>query len=126
MEKIEPPVKSENPKERKPDIYQRSQLKAGNRMSVNSVMGGRFFETMTDASLNKSRGSGAQRSVCLGGVGVGPLQIELAGRLDCGNSRSLSRPGSGLGGVGRESEPKIHKSRLSTGNFNLGLTNCKK
>ena len=50
MEKIEPPVKSENPKERKPDIYQRSQLKAGNRMSVNSVMGGRFFETMTDAS----------------------------------------------------------------------------
>jgi hypothetical protein len=50
MEKIEPLSKPEKRKERKPDIYQRSQMKAGNRISVNSGMGARFFETMTDAS----------------------------------------------------------------------------
>jgi hypothetical protein len=58
------------------------------------------------------------KSICQGiGVGVGPLQMELAGRLDFGGSRSLSRPGSGGGGGGRQSEPKNPHGGMSTGNF---------
>jgi hypothetical protein len=61
------------------------------------------------------------KSICQGvGGGVGPLQMELAGRLDCGGSRSLSRPGSGVGGGGRGSEPKNPIGRMSTGNFFFG------